>query len=136
MSQLMCKVLVVALGLALVAGCEDVGDAAGEDRDSGTPTSTVTLTATPARPPSVTSPPVTSPPGFAALVKFDHEYGTETIWNIARVICEEVRTGHRSRAFPWRQMIGYAGERTVGAFIAYSVATRCPEAAYELVDAD
>ena len=129
--QLTCRLLVVVVGLAIVSGCGNSDESAGEVRESAKATATVTITATPAK-----SPPATSPRGFAALVKFDHEYGTETIRNIARVICEEVRTGDRSRSFPWRQMIGYAGERTVGAFIAYSVARHCPEEGYGLINTD
>ena len=79
---------------------------------------------------------MSDPDAFAALVQWDQEYGAETIWNMARVICKEVRTGDRSRSFPWRRMIGYAGERDVGAFIAYSVATYCPEEGNGLIDAD
>ena len=95
-----------------------------------TATATVTATPTPTE-----WPPVSDPEVFAALVGWDSEYSADAVRNLARVICHEVRTGERSRSFPWRQMIGYAGEKAAGSFIAYSVATYCPELGNKLIDA-
>ncbi len=69
---------------------------------------------------------------FSDLV--EREYPPGTLRNIAQAICEQVRTGDPASSHPWREMIGYIGERRVGAFIAYSVATYCPEDGEGLID--
>ena len=126
------SIFLSVLGIGLLAGCGSSGEAAGEQaEETVTATATVTVTAAPAEPS-----PLTGPPPFADLVTLDDEYGATTVRNIARVICKEVRTGDRDPSLPWRRMIGYAGERTVGAFIAYSVAFYCPEEGHGLIEAD
>jgi hypothetical protein len=57
----------------------------------------------------------------------EREYPEGTLRDLARVICEVGRTREVDPSYPWREMIGYSGERRLGAFIAYSVATCCPE---------
>jgi hypothetical protein len=77
-----------------------------------------------------TVPPAESNSAAAVEVLSDlvrREYPPATLEDIARAICREVRTGTRDTALPWREMIGYVGERRVGAFVGYSVASYCPE---------
>ena len=126
-----CSIFVSALGLTLAAGCGGGDGSAGQDaKASVTATRTVTATETVTATATVTTPSAELPSAssmgvFLALV--EREYSPGTLRNIARSICEEVRTGDPDPSFPWREMIGYIGERRLGAFIAYSVATHCPE---------
>ena len=125
------SIFVSALGLGLVAGCGG-GEPAGQDaRATVTATSTVTATATATAPPAE-SPAVLPIKVFSDLV--EREYPPGTLRNIARAICEEARTGDRDPSYPWREMIGYIGERRIGAFIASSVATYCSQEGDGLID--
>lgn len=117
-STVMCTV-----ALAFTAGCSGQ-DATG--RPAGT---TVTVTATAPASPSASAPSVTSAvsPVDVLMRLAGREYPPATMRDIGRAICAEVRTGERDPSSPWRQMIGYLGDRRVGAIVGYSVATYCPE---------
>jgi hypothetical protein len=132
MSRRKCSTLVWALGLALVAGCGGGGEPAGQDASATiTATATVTATANAATPPGELRP-FSPTKVFSDLV--EREYPPKSLRNIAQAICEEVRTGDPDTSLPWRELIGYLGERRVGAFIAYSVVTYCPKEGDGLID--
>ena len=53
---------------------------------------------------------MTPPPTSTVLADLmGHEYTGPTLRRLARTICQELRTGERDPAFPWRRMIGYIG---------------------------
>ena len=111
MSRRKCSILVLALGLALVAGCGGGGEPAGQDANATiTATATVTATANAATPPGELRP-FSPTKVLSDLVERDIH---RKLRNIAQAICEEVRTGDPDTSLPWRELIGYLGERRGG----------------------